>query len=187
MKIGSSSTLPWCLNQNFYHVTWRLAWSLLINTVFGTRSDENKFNLDAPDSCKQYWRDLRQDRHTCFKRGFGGGTVMIWDALCFMGKTPTCFIPIRMDAEKYVNLLDTELIEFGANLYGDDWTFQQDNASIHCAKVTQSFFTSRKMGWPALSPDLNPIENLWGILSAKVFKNGRQFETAVQLKLAIHP
>ncbi|KAL7725332.1 hypothetical protein ACLKA6_013510 [Drosophila palustris] len=38
-------------------------------------SDEKKFNLDGPDSCKKYWRDMRQDRRTCFKRGHSGGTV----------------------------------------------------------------------------------------------------------------
>ncbi|KAG3113484.1 hypothetical protein PI125_g7294 [Phytophthora idaei] len=33
------------------------------------------------------------------------------------------------------------------------------------------------MEWPAKSPDLNPIENMWGVLARAVYANGRQFET----------
>ncbi|KAK1939243.1 Transposable element Tc3 transposase [Phytophthora citrophthora] len=33
------------------------------------------------------------------------------------------------------------------------------------------------MTWPAKSPDLNPIENLWGILARAVYADGRQFQT----------
>uniref|UniRef100_A0A8P4KJS9 Tc1-like transposase DDE domain-containing protein n=1 Tax=Dicentrarchus labrax TaxID=13489 RepID=A0A8P4KJS9_DICLA len=30
---------------------------------------------------------------------------------------------------------------------------------------------------PACSPDLNPIENVWGWMAREVYKNGRQFLT----------
>ena len=41
------------------------------------------------------------------------------------------------------------------------------------------------MKWPSLSLDLNPIENLWGILSRKVYQNGRQFSSVEEIKTAI--
>ncbi|CAF3449138.1 unnamed protein product [Rotaria socialis] len=55
---------------------------------------------------------------------------------------------------------------------GSDWIFQQDNAPNHRAK-------------PSSSPDLNPIENLWGILARKVYAGGKQFRTKEQLKTTI--
>lgn len=155
------------------------------NVVF---SDEKKFNLDGPDGCHKYWQDKRLPRQTRHKRNFGGGSLMVWAAFGYAGKSRICFIPTRTNAEMYIQLLDQELIDYSETFYPDKWTFQQDNAPIHTANLSKMFFSSRNIDvleWPALSPDLNPIEDLWGILSAKVYKNGRQFESIVHLKDAV--
>jgi hypothetical protein len=39
------------------------------------------------------------------------------------------------------------------------------------------------LDWPARSLDLNPIENLWGILAREVYINGRQYSTSTELKV----
>ncbi len=61
-----------------------------------------------------------------------------------------------------------------------DFIFQQDLAPAYTAKSTKSWLNIHGVGvldWPANSPDLNPIENLWGIVKRKM-KNKRLHTTS---------
>lgn len=63
---------------------WKEEWT---SVIF---SDEKKFNLDGPDGLQFDWHDLAKSKQVAMTRNFGGGTVMVWAAFGFNGKTPIC-------------------------------------------------------------------------------------------------
>ncbi|KAF0718519.1 hypothetical protein AaE_010632 [Aphanomyces astaci] len=151
-------------------------------------SDEKRFNLDGPDGLQHYWHDLRMEPDTFFTRRNGGGGVMVWGAFSSAGLSELAFLSGNQNSSAYVETLSNYLFPFAHCHYADEFVFMQDGASIHTSKYTKEFLSDEKVtlfDHPSLSPDLNPIENLWGLLARNVYRNGRQFQCVADLKSAI--
>ncbi len=97
---------------------------------------------------------------------------MIWAAMSSAGVGPLCFLKSTVNAAIYQEILEHFMLPSADKLYGDaDFIFQQDLAPAYTAKGTKSWFNDHGvtvLDWPANSPDLNPIENLWGIVKRKM-------------------
>ncbi|KAJ0390208.1 hypothetical protein ATCC90586_011240 [Pythium insidiosum] len=175
------------------HKTARIAWASEKMTrqqdwKRGIFSDEKKFNLDGPDGYRHYWHDLRRPVRQAMRRQQGGGSVMVWGAISWEGKSELAVLVGRQASSDYVYTLSEFLLPFAHLHYGVDFDFQQDNAAIHTSRETAMFFDEMEIGvmdWPARSPDLNPIENVWALLSRRVYEGGRQYNTVADLTTAI--
>ena len=92
------------------------------------------------------------------------------------------FVSGRQKAAVYVKMLtDLSLAQKVRRLCGEEWIFQPDNVAIHSASITKKYLLELKIR----PPDLNPIENLWGLTVTKVYEGGRRYSAIFELKKAI--
>jgi hypothetical protein len=55
----------------------------------------------------------------------------------------------------------------------NNWLLQEDNDPKHRSKIAKEWKGLNnvwELQWPSMSPDLNPIENVWNILKMKITK-----------------
>ncbi len=137
-------------------------------------SDESKLGISFGNQGPRVWRKSGEAQNPCCLKSSVKfpQSVMIWAAMSSAGVGPLCFLKSTVNAAIYQEILEHFMLPSADKLYGDaDFIFQQDLAPAHTAKGTKSWFNDHGvtvLDWPANSPDLNPIENLLGIVKRKI-------------------
>ena len=147
-----------------------------------------KWNLDGPDGFLSNWHDLKTEKKIFKKRQSGGGSVMTWGTFCSNGIFKLVLVSGKMDSKQHTDMLTEHFMEDFFRIAGNRAIFQQDNALIHVSRHSKPFFSDKNvvlMDWPSLSLDLNPIENLWGIVALQGYGQSKQYDSKVSLTGAI--
>ena len=102
---------------------------------------------------------------------------MFWGCFSFFGVSQLHPCNGSVNSTAYISILETQLLPKARSWFQNsrNWTYVQDNAPCHRSQATRQWLDQKQitvMEWPANSPDLNPIENMWGVLKQKVQKTG---------------
>ncbi|GBM22911.1 Transposable element Tcb1 transposase [Araneus ventricosus] len=99
-----------------------------------------------------------------------------------------CFMEGNMDKYLYLDILKKNVLSSAEKLsLGATFTFQKDNCPKHTSKICQEwclYHFKQQLYSPPQSPDLNPIEHVWGEISRELRKYNikNKFELKADIK-----
>ncbi len=173
-----------CLTWAEERKNWTVVqWSKVLFT------DESKFCISFRNQVPRVWRKGGEAHSPSFLKSSVKFTqsVMIWGAMSSAGVGPLCFLKTNVTAPIYQDILEHFKLPSADQLFKDaDFIFQQDLAPVHTAERTKTWLNDHGvcvLDWPANSPDLNPIENLWGIVKRK--RRNKRPKNADELKATV--
>ncbi len=150
-------------------------------------SDESRFLLHRVDGRLRVRREVgeRFAEHCVLGTvAHGGGSVHVWGAIHYGGRTNLVILQANVNADTYRQLLATEMVPYARAHF----LFQHDNAPAHRARRTQAFFEEQEieqLDWPPYPPDLNPIEHCWDARDRAVRQRDVQPTTLDELGQAL--
>ena len=148
--------IEWARNNE--HRDWR-------NVIF---CDEASFWLHGGKV--KLW--VKRGKHRSLPMPKHSAKIHVWAAWSSMGTFPLIVFNQNLTGHLYSKILEWGLLAQADALHAGDWVLLQDNDPKHTSKVVKSWMEEnmpgKLMDWPSQSPDMNPIENLFGWMKGRL-------------------
>jgi hypothetical protein len=151
-------------------------------------SDETTFQLMGNKGRRRFWATSPAEVPTAPAVKYPE-KLHVWAGFSYYGKTRLYCFTGNMNAPFYLGILQERLLKDATAMFGSEpWVFLQDSDPKHTSNRVREWLEENveyipKADWPANSPDINCLENLWAVLKKRV--NERQPRNLEELQRAI--
>ena len=101
--------------------------------------------------------------------------LIIWGCICYDGVETLTAVEGNINSAMYIDILGINLWPVVVWYFeGKEYLFMDDNAPVHRAHTVDNYKDQNEvtsMEWPAQSPDLNIIENIWLYMKRELQKS----------------
>jgi transposase len=152
-----------------------------------------KVALIPVDGRVRVWRQRNtafQQEHIVGTTAFGGGGVTVWGCFSLTCKIDLYVLDGTLTGQKYRDEILRPLVvpHFDCHPLASRPILMDDNARPHRARIAQDYLQQEAielLPWPAMSPDMNPIEHLWDYLGRKVNARTPKCQNIQELRTAL--
>ena len=126
-------------------------------------TDESTFQLYQ--SNRKVWQFVR--RRKIFRSVKHPQKVHVWGCFSSQGFGKLICFKQNLDALFMCRIYERGLLPSACKFFGEDnieWILQEDNDPKHRSKICKKWKEENgvtELPWPSMSPDQNPIENVW--------------------------